>query len=186
MTIEAFISSYGYFAVAVGTFIEGETVLILGGVAAQGGLLELPWVVLAAFLGTLTGDQLYFHIGRWKGRDLLQRRPGWQAKSERVFVLLERHQVWLILGYRFLYGLRTVIPFAIGAARVPPLRFLLWDMMGVALWATTVGTLGYLFGRALEAVVGDIKDYQLTLFGVAAGLGLLVWLVRLWRRRRPI
>lgn len=178
------ISTYGYAAVAVGTFFEGETVLVIASVAAQGGYLELPWVILAAFLGTLAGDQLYFHIGRAKGDVVLDQRPAWRARAERVFGLLERHQVKLILGYRFLYGLRTVIPFAIGAGGVGPWRFLLLDILGVGLWAIIVGVLGFLFGRALELVIGDIQRYQLWFFAGVALVGLAVWLVRRYARRR--
>ena len=184
MALEELISTYGYAAVAVGTFLEGETVLILGGVAAHMGYLALAGVIAAAFLGTLAGDQLYFHLGRAKGRGAIERRPHWKARSERVFRMLERHQVWLILGYRFLYGLRTVIPFIIGAAGIPPLRFLLLDMVGVGIWAGTVGTLGYVFGRTLELIIGNIKDYQLTVFAALAALGVLVWGARMWWRRR--
>lgn len=110
MSLETLISTYGYAAIGIGAFLEGETILILGGLAAHRGYLELPWVIVCAFLGTLFGDQLYFYIGRTKGKALLERRPHWKSKSEKVFLLLNRHQVWVILGFRFLYGLRTVTP----------------------------------------------------------------------------
>ena len=63
MTIEYLIQTYGYVAILVGTFLEGETVLVLGGLAAHQGYLQLPGVMLAAFAGTLIGDQLFFFLG---------------------------------------------------------------------------------------------------------------------------
>lgn len=60
MTFEELISTYGYVAVGIGTFQEGETILILGGFASHRGYLELPWVIACAFLGTLFGDRFYF------------------------------------------------------------------------------------------------------------------------------
>ncbi len=65
MTLESFIQTYGYLALLVGTFLEGETILVLAGFAAHLGYLNLPWVILVAFVGTLSGDQLFFYLGRW-------------------------------------------------------------------------------------------------------------------------
>lgn len=184
MSLQQLITDYGYAAVAIGTFLEGETILALGGFAAHRGYLSLPWVVVCGFVGSLLGDQLYYYIGRWKGDALLARRPAWQQQSTRVFDLLHRHQLWLILGFRFLYGIRTVTPFLIGAARISPLRFLVLNLVGAAVWAVAVGVAGYLFGNALEAVLGDIKRYELALFAGFAVIGVLVWTARRLRARR--
>lgn len=180
MVIEQLISSYGYAAVAIGTFFEGETVLVLGGFAAHRGFLELPWVIVSAFLGTLFGDQLYYYLGRIKGKPMLEKRPHWQQKSERIFSLLDRHQVWLILGFRFLYGIRTITPFLIGVSRVSPLRFLILNIIGALVWAIVVGALGYLFGQALEVIIGDIKHYEMAIFAALTALGIIAWLGRKW------
>ena len=184
MTLDQFIASYGYAALAVGTFFEGETILVLGGVAAHRGYLELPLVILAAFLGTLFGDQLYFHIGRSHGIAFLEKRPAWKARSAKVLSLLERHQTWLILAFRFLYGLRTVTPFLIGASGVRPRRFLWLNLLGAAAWAVGVGCLGYVFGQAIELLIGDVKRYELWIFAGLALAGVAAWSLSRARSRR--
>ncbi len=139
---------------------------------------------MCAFLGTLFGDQLYFDIGRTKGEALLAKRPGWKSKSAKVLSLLENHQVWLILGFRFLYGLRTVTPFLIGASRIAPARFLILNMIGASIWAVLIGTLGYLFGQTLELMIGEIVHYELLVFAVLAGVGAIVWSAHLFAKKR--
>ena len=62
MSLEQLIESYGYIVLVIGTFLEGETILVLGGIAAKLGYLQLYGVVLAAFIGSLAGDQLYFFL----------------------------------------------------------------------------------------------------------------------------
>ena len=74
MSLESLIDTYGYLAILVGTFFEGETVLVLGGFAAHRGYLDLPGVILAAFVGTLLGDQLFFVLGRWHSEKILAKR----------------------------------------------------------------------------------------------------------------
>ncbi|MCB2099867.1 MAG: DedA family protein [Rhodobacterales bacterium] len=182
--LEHLIATYGYWAVGIGTFLEGETILVLGGFSAHRGYLDLPWVILWAFLGTVAGDQFYFYVGRIKGRALLDRRPAWKAKSERVFRLLDRHQTWLILGFRFLYGLRTVTPFLIGTGNIPPLRFLALNALGGALWAVCFGTAGYLFGQVLETILGDIKRYEVGILALLGVAGAVVWAVYFLKARK--
>lgn len=183
MSLEQLISTYGYAAIAIGTFLEGETVLVLGGFAAHQGYLELPWVLASAFLGALSGDQLYFYIGRIRGHWVLEKRPHWKSKSEKIFSLLIKHQVLLILGFRFLYGLRTVTPFVLGAGKVSPFRFMCLDMLGTFTWAVVIGLMGYLFGQALQAALGNIRRYELWIFLGLAMLGVIIWSAHfLWKR----
>lgn len=182
MSLANLITTYGYGAVGVGAFIEGETVVVLGGLAAHRDYLELPWVIFSAAMGALIGDQFYFYLGRFKGKAALEKRLNWKRKSEKVFTLLDRHQTWFILVFRFLYGFRTVTPFIIGASHVSPTRFLFLDLLGATVWATIVGTSGYLFGTALEAIFGNIKKYELFAFALLAMVGIIIWIYHFYKR----
>lgn len=182
MSLEELITTYGYAAVGIGSFLEGETVLVLGGFAAHRGYLELPWVIVSAFLGSLFGDQLYYFIGRIKGKSILEKRPRWKAKSEKVFSLLHKHQILLILGFRFLYGLRTVTPFVIGASKITPTRFIILNILGAAIWAVIVGGMGYLFGYTLKIFIDNVKKYELLVFAGLTGVGIIIWLLRFTKK----
>jgi len=184
MTLESLVDTYGYFAILLGTFLEGETILILGGLAAYQGYLGLPGVILAAFIGSLCGDQLFFFLGRWHSQSILAKRPSWQRRIDRAQKLLERFRTPLILVFRFLYGLRAVAPFVIGMSPVPTIKFVLLNAVGALVWATAVGTGGYLFGNALEALLGNIKHYEHEAFGAIAVIGILVWMIYFYRRRK--
>jgi membrane protein DedA with SNARE-associated domain len=135
-------------------------------------------------LGSFIGDQAYFYIGRFRGESFLNKRPHWKAKSAKVLELLHRNQSLLILGARFLYGIRTVTPFLIGAAKISPVKFFVLDMIGALVWATVIGGLGYTFGAAFEAILPNIKHYELLFFIALAGIGLAFWLFRLLTQKR--
>lgn len=184
MTLESIIQSYGYWAILVGTFLEGETILVLGGVAAFQGLLSLPWVILAAFTGSLCGDQLFFFLGRRYSLAILARRPTWKNRVAKAERLLNRFRTPLILIFRFLYGLRTVTPFVIGMGTVPTRTFVPLNAIGALVWAVAVGVLSYAFGSIVETVIGNIKHYQIEVFGGIAAIGLCIWAVYFYRRRR--
>jgi len=173
--LEPLLNIYGYWAVLIGTFAEGETVLVLGGFAAHRGYLALPWVILAAFVGSVMGDQLFFYLGRTHSQWVLARRPLWKARIDRAHQLLERFRTLLILGFRFMYGLRTIIPFFLGMSSVSTRKFIVLDVIAAFVWAVAVGTGGYLFGNILEIILGDIKHYELPILGAIALIGVSLW-----------
>jgi hypothetical protein len=82
--LESLLTDYGYPVLIIGTFLEGETILILGGIAAHLGYLSLHGVITCGLIGTLLGDQLYFIIGRRHGQAFLARRPTWKIQADRV------------------------------------------------------------------------------------------------------
>lgn len=185
LTLESLIETHGYWLVFVGTFLEGETVLLLAGVAAQRGYLDPAGVVVAAFAGALAGDNFFFHLGRHLGHGILARRPGWRDRIERIDALLAGHRVLLIFGFRFLYGLRIATPLALGTGRVGPVRFALLDAAGAAFWSVAIGAAGYGLGSAAGRLLHPLRRYELVIFAtiIAAVLGLRLLGRR--RRRRP-
>ena len=56
--MESLIKNYEHLPILIGTFLEGETILVLGGVTAHQGYLALPWIILAAFFSLAQDDPL--------------------------------------------------------------------------------------------------------------------------------
>lgn len=182
MNLEALLHDYGYLAILIGTFLEGETILILGGVAAHFGVLDLALVMLSAFTGSSAGDQLYYFIGRLKGPALLDFFPRWKASAKKVSYHVERHQNLIILSFRFFYGLRNVTPFVLGISGVQVARFVPLNLIGAGIWAFSFAMLGYLLGEAHERILG--KGYHLVILGALAVCFVGVWVFRKWRALR--
>lgn len=182
--LETLLSQYGYPAILVGTFLEGETIMILGGLAAHLGYLSLDGVIACGFFGTLLGDQLYFFLGRRHGKTLLVKHPPWQARADRVLQKLERNQNLLIIGFRFLYGLRSVTPFVVGMSGVSYWRFTLLNLLGAGIWAICIGLIGYYSGRAAETLMGDVKHYEVEIMLSVTALAVLIWLIHFYRTYR--
>jgi membrane protein DedA with SNARE-associated domain len=163
MSLEAFFGTYGYPALLVGTFFEGETFLVLAGFAASLGYLDIPWVILVAFAGTLSGDQVFFYLGRRHSamvQSFLDYYPAWQNRIGRVQGLIERYQTALVFAFHFLYGLRIAFLLIIGLSRIPAGRFFILNFVSALVWAIVIGMVGYLFGSALAMIIGDLKDLE--------------------------
>lgn len=181
MELGELIARYGYAAVFFGTLLEGETIVMLAGFAAQREHIDFWLAALCAFAGSLLSDQIYFYLGRRHGTAWIARRPKWEQRLARIRALTDAHQVKLTLTFRFIYGIRTVTPFALGLSTMPAPQFAALNMVSAAVWALCFTSLGYTLGHAIEPLIADIERYESRLFIGLAALGLLVWL---FRRRR--
>ena len=161
MSVEALVQQYGYPIVLLGTLFEGQPVMLFGGFAAHRGYLELvPWVILAGAVGNFLGFQAWFLVGRKFGRPLIDRRPQWAARIEKVQDWLGRFESMLIIAIRFMPGFDTVGTVAIGMSRVSTERFTLLNALGALLWAATLALAGYLLGNLLQAILGDLRPVE--------------------------
>ena len=181
--LQELIVQYGYWALFIGTFLEGETILIIAGFLAYRGYLDLHWVILSAFLGTFGGDQTFFFLGRHKGIQFLEKRPNLRRKAARAFDLLHRHQLPVILGFRFIYGIRNVTPFVIGASALDPFRFFLLNFLGALIWAVAFGYLGFHLGTLAESTLHDIRKYERTILYVLLGGATVAFLFSNLRKK---
>lgn len=178
------IQNYGYAIVFVWTFLEGETIVALAGFAAYQGHLKLEYIIPIAIVGAMLGDHAFFYFGRYKGRQFLAKHPRLNAKAERIHLLLERYQGWIIFGSRFMYGFRTVIPMALGVSRLSVIKFFFFNFVGAVVWAILFAFGGYAFGNAIEYFLGNVKKIEgflvLGMVAIIAIAQAAMW----WGRRR--
>lgn len=186
MSLAELLDRYGYVAVVLGTFLEGETILVMAGFAAHQGYLHLPGVMLAAFAGSLAGDQLAFFAGRLYGKRILARFPRLQGGVQRTSGLLERRGTLLLLGFRFVYGIRNLMPFTAGLSHISIARFAVLNVLGALLWSVVIGAAGYTFGGGFQLVLERAKHFEegaLILMLALGGLAAAVHLLRRLRQR---
>src|SRR3954463_9077472 len=177
---------YFYLLVFVWTFFEGETIVLFAAFAAAQGLLN-PWLLLACSgRGSYLGDQCYFWLGRQYGVRLLKRFPSWRPGVATAMSWLERYDVWFILSFRFIYGVRNFSSFALGLSAVRWDRFLRLNFLAAGLWAASFVAGGSFLGHAFRAMLGDLaRWFSLAMLVVFVLIGGGMWLLhRAGRRSR--
>ncbi|MGP3592478.1 DedA family protein [Vagococcus sp. WN89Y] len=183
MDINNLISDYGYAALVIGSIAEGETITLLGGVAAHQGLLRFPLVVLAVALGGMIGDQALYFIGRRYGAKILRRFARYRDKIHQAQTLIRRHPYLFVIGTRFMYGFRILGPILIGASHLKPKIFLPLNILGAFAWALIFTTLGYVGGEVIGPWLHQFDQHIKRWIWVVIALALVVAL-RWWFRRR--
>ena len=114
---------------------------------------------------------------------MLARRPHWQATGDRALRLLHKHPDLWVLGFRFVYGLRSVMPVAIGLSGYPPLRFMLLNAVSALIWAAALAQAAFHLGTVLQTLLDDLARYELWILAAMALLGGGLWLRRRLKRQ---
>lgn len=166
---------------SVGLPLPGETTLLAASYLASTGQLSLPLVIGAAALGAVIGDSVGYFVGRKGGRRFLERygryvgiTPGKLEKADWYFA---RHGAKTVFFGRFVAVLRILAGPLAGASNMPYRRFLTANISGAVVWAATMGTLGFFFGKPVGVFLGQ--------FGIWAFVALAAFLIlRFMLRRR--
>jgi membrane protein DedA with SNARE-associated domain len=164
-----------------GVPMPGETALIVGGVLASRGTLQIELVIVVAAAGAIVGDNIGYYVGRRGGRWLLQRPGPFHEHRLRVLETGEpffaRHGPKAVFFGRFILGLRTWASWLAGANHMRWRTFVLWNALGGICWATGVGLLAYFLGRSAGNLLETFGIFGLAAMAIAAVGGYL------WHRR---
>jgi membrane protein DedA with SNARE-associated domain len=187
-TLEPILNQFGYLAVIGLVLIEdfgipvpGETVLVLAAVYAGAGRLNIVLVALLAFCGAVLGDNIGFAIGHFGGRPLVARYGRYilltPDRLDRAAGFFDRHGGWIIIVARFIEGLRQANGIIAGISGIHWAKFLVFNMIGAALWVAVWTAVGYFSGGHIDTIYRDATRYT-TYLAIAVGALLLGYIVR--------
>lgn len=181
MDVQELVREYGYIAVIIGAFFEGETFVALAGFCAHLKILSLPLVIGFGALGAFIGNIIWFSLGRWQGARIVARFPRVELQFHRFLTMLERHGWKAVFVLQFLYGFRITTAIIFGTSRIPMLRFVLLLIPACLIWATVFATLGYYFGLVIEEFLGR-EGWKIGV-GLIIAIAIAIFLWHRWRER---
>jgi membrane-associated protein len=172
-------------ALFVGFVIPGETVAILGGVAASLGHVPLWAVLTVVVVAAIVGDSVGFEVGRRLGPWLMATKPlvKHADRLDDARALLARRGGWAVVLGRWVAFFRAVMPALAGSTDMRYGTFFVFNALGGVLWATAVVVGGYLAGTSYQAVADALGTGGAVLVGLAVVAGFVVWRVRRRRAR---
>jgi membrane protein DedA with SNARE-associated domain len=147
-----YLEAYGYLFLFVGTFLEGEAVLILAGFFAFQGTLSLPGVIGTALAGSF--------LGRWRGQWLLGLFTSMAKRLRRALRLIEKYGSFVAFISRYTYGLRIVLPIILGMTRLSRKRFFFLNLLSATTWAILFSLAGFFFGKSASLFIEDLDRYE--------------------------
>lgn len=175
--MEDFLQQYGYVALILGTFIEGETAILVAASLVYSGTFGGPETIIFGFFGSFLSDWVYYLIGRLNGVAFIDRRPALKVKLDPARRFFESYRLQVLVSYRFLYGFRIILPLLIGLTGVRPLHFLGFSIAAGLLWASMVASLGYFAGEYFQLTASSFEQHGFLIILGFASFGLILGLV---------
>src|SRR5665213_1284372 len=197
--MEHFLETWGYLAVFVLSFISSmglpvgaEVAIIYGGVLASGAIqgephhLSLVLVIVVATLAEVLGSLAGYLIGYFGGRPLVDRVGKYVLLTHKD---LDRAESWFarrgepfVLFGRFIPLLRSFVSFAAGLAEMAFGKFVIFTVIGCAVWCTALSLLGYSLGGTYDSVQKSFSSASL----VIAFLAIVAVAFLIWHRIRAV
>ena len=160
----------------VGLIAPGETAVVLGGVVAARGEVELALLLVIVWAAAALGDLVSYLLGRRLGAGFLRtsgpRRVG--VTEERLATVegfMQRHGPAAVLAGRFIGVVRAVAPFLAGSTGLAPRRFIPWSLIGTLAWSSAFTLVGFIFWRSFASAADTLTHVA---FGLAVLAGIAV------------
>jgi len=172
---------------AAGFFLPGDSMLVVAGLFAAAGKLNVALVMLAFFLGSVIGDSTGYWTGRIMGKTLFNRESSRVFKPSRVakaHAFFEKYGVKTVILARFIPIVRTFAPLVVGAAQMPYTRYLPFSIIGALLWIPSMVLAGYFLGGVIEQALNiKLENHIEKVVIVVVFLSLLPPIIEFLRHR---
>ncbi len=190
--LQSLFKDYGYYVVFFGVLAEnsmmlgllvpGTIVLILAGLSAQNGSINLPLVIALGVVAAVIGDTVSYQIGRL-GWTRMFDRFGLSEMIEKVRGPMESNRRWIILAYHFAGYSRAVGPIAAGIFRIPFRKWAPFDYSGATVWVLLYVMIGVVLGLA-GVKFNDTERMARLLEIFFTGLLVVALVAAVWRSLR--
>jgi len=162
-----------------GFFLPGDSLLVTAGIIAAAGQLDIVWLLVFPTLAAIIGDQTGYLIGRTAGDALADRYPKFRLQLDRAHAFYEKHGSKTIVIARFVPIIRTFVPAVAGAARMRYGNFVVFNIVGGALWVFSTVLLGYGVG----SIIPNIDKYLHLVIAVVIFLSLIPVMLEWYKHR---
>jgi membrane protein DedA with SNARE-associated domain len=177
--VQPLLQRYGYAAIFLAVLVEGvgilapgQTLLVVGAIAASRGEFSIVWVLICTLVAAVLGNSLGYCLGRWGGRRLLGKLRVSGKRLTRMEGYFTRHGKWVVLLARFVDGLRQLNGIVAGMMKMPWRVFTVFNILGAVFWTGTWGLGAYFLDKDVVALHLTLHQF----YPWAVALSLLIFL----------
>ncbi len=152
------LATYGYIILFLYSLGGGFVALMAAAVLSSMGEMDLMTSMVIAFIANFIGDALLFYMGRYHKSDVMNYMHKHKRKLALSHLLMKKYGSWIIIFQKFVYGIKTLIPIAIGLTRYSFIQFNILNAIAALIWTVVVGYGSYLAGDAIKAAYEVIAE----------------------------
>ncbi len=170
------LATYGYIGLFLYSLGGGFVALIGAGVLSFMGKMDLSLSIAIAFTANALGDVMLFYMARYQKTMMMEGIKKHRRKLALAHIMMKKNGSWIILIQKFVYGIKTLIPIAIGLTKYDFKKFVILNVASSAIWALAFGLGSYYSGEALVKFAGIISDKPWIAPVILVVLGGSLWL----------
>ncbi|QKF86469.1 DedA family membrane protein, type III (SNARE domain) [Campylobacter blaseri] len=133
--------------------------IIAAGVLSYAGKMDITLVIVIAAISNMLGDTLLFYLARYSKQEFAPYLKKQRRNLALAQILFKKHGDKIIFIQKYLYGIKTIIPIAIGLTKYPFMKFSIINVISAIIWAISLGLCSYYAGDFLMRVFEGIKKY---------------------------
>ncbi len=169
------LSTYGYIGLFLYSLGGGFVGILAAGVLSYAGKMDISSSIAIAFVANFIGDMLLFYMSRYQKSDIMTYLHKHRRKLALSHVLMKKYGSWVIFIQKYVYGIKTLIPLAIGLTKYDLKRFTLLNFFASAIWAVVVGYGSYISGKSLMSAYEAVADKPYLAPVILLSFGGLIW-----------
>jgi membrane protein DedA with SNARE-associated domain len=155
------LSEYGYIILFFYSLGGGFFAMLGAGVLSSIGKMDMATSISVGFLSNAIGDMILFYIARNNKKEVFKYLRGHRRKLAYAHILIKKYDSLVIFIQKFIYGVKTVVPIAIGLTKYGLNKFILLNLFASSLWAVVVGFIGFYSGEYVISFFNWLNEYSI-------------------------
>ncbi len=180
------LATYGYIGLFLYSLGGGFIAIIGAGVLSFMGKMDLSLSIFIAFIANALGDVLLFYLARYQKSMMMDGLRKHRRKLALSHVLMKKYGSWIILLQKFVYGIKTLVPIAIGLTKYDFKRFAILNVLSAGVWALIFGLGSYYSGSILIKIAEFIAANPWIAPLILIVFGSLLWLYMTMATKKKI
>ncbi len=174
--MEDLIRDWGYIVLFLYSFGGGFIALVVAGILSYAGELNIAVVLVVAGVANFIGDQFLFTIARKNKSQAKEMMKKHQRKIAMAHLLMRKYGSSVIFLQKYIYGIKTLIPLAMGLTKYDMKKFLFFNIFATIAWTLIIGLSSYMLGELVYTYLEEFKTYGIIF--VVTVLLLVIYMFR--------
>ena len=179
------LATYGYIGLFLYSLGGGFVALVGAGVLSYMGKMDLATSMAVAFVANALGDVMLFYMARYQKSMMMEGIKKHRRKLALSHIMMKKYGSWIILIQKYVYGIKTLIPIAIGLTKYDFKKFTILNIGSSLIWTLSIGFGSYYAGAPLMKIaelVGE-KPWIAPIVLVVLGGGLWLYLEKATKKK---
>lgn len=184
-SFQEYFNTWGYLILFLYCMGSGYVGIVIAGILSSIGAMDIGISIGVAFLGNTFGSSLLALLGRYQKKEILKYFKKHTRKVALTHIWLKKYGFWLILFNKYIYGVKTIVPIAIGISKYNLKKFFLLNVLACLIWAVLIGMIAFFASEFIKRIFAQINNMPYIMpLSFLAILVIVVFLLKKFSKRK--